>query len=64
MNLFCYKKMKQLLVHNWQAKLVCLALASVLWYVLRDTSRSGSGDETTWRLQPPPVWEERGEAGF
>ncbi len=50
---------KQLLVHNWKAKLTCLVLASVLWYVLRDTSRTSSGGETTWRLQPPPVWEER-----
>lgn len=48
--------MKHLLIHNWKAKLICLILASVLWYVLRDNSLSGAGTgETTWRLQPPPV---------
>lgn len=60
MNSSNWMTMKQLLLHNWKAKLICLALASVLWFVLRDTSNSGAtGEESTWRLQPPPVWEDR-----
>lgn len=27
--------MKQILLHNWKIKLTCLALAFVVWYVIR-----------------------------
>ena len=27
--------MKQILLHNWKVKLTCLALAFVVWYVIR-----------------------------
>lgn len=27
--------MKQILLHNWKVKLTCLALAAVVWYLIR-----------------------------
>ena len=27
--------MKKILLHNWKIKLTCLALATVVWYVLQ-----------------------------
>ena len=27
--------MKQILLHNWKIKLTCLALASVVWYLIQ-----------------------------
>jgi hypothetical protein len=60
--LSCFlKNMRNLILNNWKAKLVCLVLATVVWYVLRtniDTPHVDPGGETTWRLQPPAVWEQ------
>ncbi|MBJ7259443.1 MAG: hypothetical protein JHD33_07880 [Chthoniobacterales bacterium] len=27
--------MKQILLHNWQIKLICLAMAFVVWYLIQ-----------------------------
>ena len=29
-------KLRKFFLHNWQAKLICLLLAAVIWYVLRE----------------------------
>jgi hypothetical protein len=33
--------MKQILLHNWKIKLTCLALASVVWYVIQHNVNPG-----------------------
>lgn len=53
--------MRNLILHNWKAKVACLVLATAVWYVFRTNIDSPDGDnpdETTWRLQPPAVWEQ------
>lgn len=36
--------MKQILLHNWKIKLVCLLLAFVVWYVIQqNVNPSGEG---------------------
>lgn len=34
---------KRLFLHNWEAKLVCLILATAIWWVLRYYVISGGG---------------------
>ena len=35
--------LKRLFLHNWEAKLVCLILATAIWWVLRYYVISGPG---------------------
>lgn len=42
--------LKRLFLHNWEAKLVCLILATAIWWVLRYYVISGTGD-----LGPSPA---------
>ena len=40
--------MKQILLHNWKIKLTCLALAFVVWYVIRqNVNPAGEPREST-----------------
>lgn len=34
--------MKRILLHNWKIKLACLALASVVWYVIHQNVNPGA----------------------
>lgn len=34
--------MKQILLHNWKIKVTCIALAFVVWYVIRHNVNPGS----------------------
>jgi len=44
--------LKKILLHNWQAKIVCLVLAAAIWYVLRFYVIPVSGPFQA--LPPPP----------
>jgi len=35
--------MKEMILHNWQAKLVCLILATALWYLIRQNEGPTAG---------------------
>ena len=45
---------KKLFLHNWEAKLVCLILATAIWWVLRYYVITGEGE-----LRPLPAAESR-----
>ena len=35
---------KRLILHNWEAKLVCLVLATAIWWVIRSYVLTGDGE--------------------
>ena len=59
--------MKEIILNNWKAKVICLILATVLWYLIRQTvERSNTKFEfprdranEAARLFPPPQTNEQ-----
>lgn len=49
--------MKKALLHNWNVKLVCLLIAAVLWYIIRENVSQTYERERQARGQwaPPTV---------
>lgn len=48
---------RRLFLHNWEAKLVCLILATAIWWVLRYyviTGPAGIGTKPATEQQPKP----------
>lgn len=49
--------MRNLILHNWKAKLACLALAFVIWYLIRENVAR----EPNWSPEPTP-WTQPGRS--
>ena len=44
--------MKNLLLHNWQAKLVCLLIALTIWIYLKNHDQPGFIDQLVTAVRP------------